>query len=518
MTQTENLFNKIVHNFNFSIAKHLEMGEIPADLKKYADWALGLVEKNLAEGEEVKKFFGKVKDEELKKLEEDVKKALDTPAFAPEKKNLEKIFEKYFQLLRKLIQETIILVIPVKDLPFPEVTFRIAPMIIWPPDKIEKMNLSTDRVVFTADIPGVISRTTLYGKMKDADPLFAPLIGDLDLGAYKIDPEYKGPKSRNPEYVDHVLLSLDSAQTRNHVVRYNTEYQRHGQPICDFLMRDDKLLEVMKNLKSGLDTKRQISNASIVGLALKEENSTFVLTTTEGGRTAKDIEAAFVAIMTFSAALFDCPSTKVVSASGESASSSSQEGASGSGTSESGSTPTTAPSTGSAAPAQAPQAPPQPQLAMWTEAELEEQAKARSLEGLNMAVWTEEELEKDAKSRGDMLNLPVWSEEELEEDYKKRMGQIDIPEWKEEGSIVCSKCGYTMAPGWDECPVCGGPPNKKVEAPSGSSDEKEEYEEVEEEVEIEEEVEVEDDAEEEKETKGAENSEKKESEEWKPEE
>ena len=474
---TEKHFIKITNALKFDLQNHLIEGELSENQEKYATWAIDMVKKNIPAEESPKKWGGKVNEDALAEIEEQIQKFLENPVFKEFKDNLEKPLAKYVEKLKEVIEETVMVTIPLQDMPFPEVTFRVIPYVTWKDDKISKLKVETGRIVFTADIAGIISRTILFGKMKDADPLFAPLIGELDMADYKPDADAKGPLSKNVEFVDQVITALDRPSTRNHVVRYHREYERIGQPICDFLMRDEQLLEILSGLDSALDTKRQTSNAAIIVFAYKQDNSTFILVQNEGGRSATNMEDTFHAILNFSSALFEVPSTKkAVNVSGVQTEGSSEEAAA---TSEGGGA-ASSPSGGGSAPAA-------PKLAMWTEEELAEESKTRGLPSQDLAVWTEDELEAQAEERGVDLNLPVWTEEDLQQESKRRMGEIDIPEWTaEDGLPECVECGYTLQPGWSTCPVCGGASSRgAAEDLDGEEEEEYEYEEVEVEVEVE---------------------------------
>ena len=76
-----------------------------------------------------------------------------------------------------------------------------------------------------------------------------------------------------------------------------------------------------------------------------------------------------------------------------------------------------------------------------------------------------------AQERGSGIpeGMEVWSEEDLQELAKQRQGgALNIPEWKDDGSLMeCSNCGYSLRPGWRECPVCDTPVGAKA-APKGA--------------------------------------------------
>ena len=108
----------------------------------------------------------------------------------------------------------------------------------------------------------------IYGKLKDEKPLFAPIKGSLDLGGYKFDEARKEPKSQQYSYISAILNSLDSTITKNQLAKYHESSQRHGDPICDFLMKDDSLLSSMEKVVSGIESGRIESDIALCGIAI----------------------------------------------------------------------------------------------------------------------------------------------------------------------------------------------------------------------------------------------------------
>jgi hypothetical protein len=246
-------------------------------------------------------------------------------------------------------------------------------------------------------------------------------MGDLDLRGYKLDDAEKGPKSQIYSYVNAVIESLDSKSTDSQLAKYHEGYQRHGEPICDFLMNKEDLMEVMSKIRSGLESERIKSDIAVCAIALPQskDSTSLVIVVEDGDKNdQRRYIRGFEAILIFSAACCEAPSPQV-----------------------------------------APSQPGGQEMKEWTPEELAQQAQQRG-GGVppGMATWTEEELQKMAAERGSGIpdGMEVWTEEDLQELSRKRQGGLDIPEWKpEEGMPECSKCGYSLRKGWSECPICG---------------------------------------------------------------
>ncbi|MCP4760851.1 MAG: zinc ribbon domain-containing protein [archaeon] len=438
------MFEKLTNNLeNDDPTKHMTFNSLTGDQEKIFENASEIISENTSG--EIKKFGGSVNEEEFKKLEEEINKRLENAIFKPFIKDLEKSIKKWIELKKKEINSYVYAIIPVKEMPFPSVSFMTVPRIIWEKDKIDKMTLNTDGIAYIGEIQALVTRTVLYGKMGKEEPLFAPHIGQLDLADYKPDPNEKTPKSENVKFIHEIIDSIERKTTQNHVTRYDGQYERHGEPICDFLMKDEKLLKSLSTLTSAIDSKRQTSNAAIPAIVLPLINTSLVISLDES-KGSKKYEITFEALLNLAAASYETPNVKKgasiqaqAAAMTRTASQNSQPGM----------------GVGSMVP-QASVAPAAPQLPVWTEEALAEETKKRGLPAANLPVWSEEELTEEAKKRGIDTNLPVWTEEDLEQEKKRRGGGFSIPEWEEDKKLnECPKCGYTCRPGWDECPSCG---------------------------------------------------------------
>ncbi|MGQ4872793.1 MAG: hypothetical protein ACP6IY_01840 [Promethearchaeia archaeon] len=464
----EKLFEIFLHNLKFDITEYLEL-KSDADLndfqKKAIESATEIIKGNIIG--EVKKFGGNYKknEQKFKKFEKKAEEELMQEKYKSIKKDLKDFLKDYIKNLRKLIEATCMAIIPVKEMPWADVIFRTVPRI----DIIKKKcSFYDNAIVFYGEINCLISRTTIFGKMKGVEPLFAPYMGPLDLDGYKLDEsEQKGSKALIYPYVSAIIRSLDNTLTRSQLAKYQEGYQRHGEPICDFLMKDGDLMKSMEKITTGIDSKRVLGDIAVAGIAIPhpEDKKTLIILTDESSDDDKYIKC-FEAFLKFSAACCEAPSTKREGAGQPIQATQPAPGATTSGT-----PPTQVPASATQQPIPGGtiRTPGGQELQVWTPEELAQATQQRGT-GIpsNMEVWTEEELEKFAAERGSGIpeGMEVWTEEELEELKKQRQGGgLDIPEWKPDESLPeCQKCGYTLRKGWTECPICNTPIGVQIES------------------------------------------------------
>jgi hypothetical protein len=440
----QDLFEVFWTNLQFDVSDYLD-SELSDYQNKLIDDAISILQDNIVG--DIKKFGGNLQKNK-EKFDNFIKEAeaeLQKEDYKDNEKELKNFFKDYVKKLQEFIAKTVIAIIPVKELPWVDVIFRSVPRIISGNKKIELLD---NAIAYYGEIKCLISRTTIYGKIKDEKPLFAPLMGELDLKGYKIENSQQNkPRSLDYPYIRAMIDSLDSSSARSQLAKYHEGYQRHGEPICDFLMSKTELLESMENIKTGLESGRVKSNISICGIAipLSSDKISIVLVTTES-KDSQKYSKCFEALLKFSAACCEAPSTlKGESLEGAGQTAQSQEGIM--------------------------RTPGGQELKVWTAEELAEETRKRG--GAippDMDVWSQEELQKFAEERGSGIpeGMEVWTEEELLELAKKRQGGIDIPEWKpDEDMKECEKCGYSLRKGWSECPICGTPVESKT--PSESS-------------------------------------------------
>ncbi len=443
----------VTKGIKFDPLKHIAPNELSADQTKIIDGVKKILEGNI--NGDVKVFGGKINEGELKQLQDKIKKEMEAPDFKDISKKMDKVIEGWLGAWKKAIAKTCIAFIPVKDMPFAHVTFMSTPMVLE--DKKGKMEfeLVDESMVYCAEIACVVNRCVLYAKIAKDKPLFAPLIGEIDLGGFKLDPNQKGPYSQNMAYVLALLESLDSTSSKNNVTRYDSQYQRHGEPICDYFMKDEELCKATDKITSALETKRISSGAAVCATVVPMSNFSLVLVHNE----KLSYSDPFEAFLKLSAACFDSPHVRKPGANVAQADQ--MTAAAGQ------------PPAGTGVPglmSGAPRGPPAPNLPVWTEAELEKEAQTRGDPTAGMATWTEADLAEDAKKRGLPANLEYWSEADLDKDREKGH-TVDIPEWKEEELPTCPKCGYAIRRGWDTCPACDTPltgtevPAKPAEKP-----------------------------------------------------
>ncbi len=451
-TVLKKLFQVFINKLEFDPAEFLvssEEHELSSFQKDIVEKATAIMKDNTIG--DVKSFGGniKVNDDKFKELEKKANEELENQEYDDIKKEL----KNYVKKLKDLIEKTCVAIIPVKEMPWVEVLFRTVPRIIF--DK--KVELLDNGIAYYGEIKCVVSRPTIFGKMQNEKPLFAPIMGSVDLAGYKLDDTIKDPKSQIYPYVSAIISSLDSTMTRNHLAKYHEGYQRHGDPICDFLMKDDELINSLERITSGIESERISSEIAVFSIAIPHpaDKTTLLLVTDEGDDQNK-YARCFEAFLRFSAESCNVPS-QPQAPEGIGVIVSQQPGMV--------------------------RTPGGQEIKTWTAEELAEEAQKRMASQPDIPSWSEEELNKFAAERGTGLpeGMEVWTEDELQELAKKRQGGLDIPEWKVDESMnECAKCGYSLRPGWSKCPVCETPVGAKVEPePSEELSEEPELESIE---------------------------------------
>ena len=383
----QEVFKKFIDNLEFDITEYLDI-EVSENQNKLIEEATSIMKDNIIG--EVKKYGGNLKKnaEKFENFINDAEKRLDED-YKDFQKELSQVFKDYTKKLRKLIEKSCMAIIPVKEMPWVEILFRSTPRITI---ENKKPNLFDDGIAYYGEIKCVISRTTIYGKMKDEEPLFAPLMGELDLIGYKLDESQKGSKSQIHSYINAVINTLDASTTRLQLAKYHEGYQRHGEPICDFLMNKKDLLDIMKKIRSGLESSRIKSNIAVCGISipLTNDKTSLVLITDDGAKNDSDrYTRCFEAFLNFSAAGCEAPSAR------------------------------RADEAQAQVPSQQPggvRTPGGQELKEWTAEELAAESQQRG-GGIpsGMEAWTEEELQNLSAERGAGIpeGMEVWTEEEL---------------------------------------------------------------------------------------------------------
>ncbi|MFX1309809.1 MAG: hypothetical protein ACFE8C_08940, partial [Promethearchaeota archaeon] len=432
-TVLKKLFQVFVNKLEFDPAEYLvstEDQELSNFQKEIIEKATTIMKDNIVG--QVKSFGGnlKINEEKFKELEKKANEELENEEYEDIRKEL----KNYVKKLKDLIERTCVAIIPVKEMPWVDVLFRTIPRIIF--DK--KVELLDNAIAYYGEIKCVILRPTIFGKMQNEKPLFAPIMGTVDLGGYELDDSIKEPKSQIYSYVSAIINTLDSTMTRNHLAKYHEGYQRHGDPICDFLMKDNELMNSMGKITSGIESERLASDIAVCSIAVPQnaDKTTLILVADEG-KDPNQYSRCFEALLRFSAECCNVPSQQPQV-------------------------------TAQVAPQQpgGVRTPAGQELKTWTAEELAEEAQKRMTSQPDMPTWTEEELSKFETERGTGIpeGMEVWTEEELQELAKKRQGGLDIPEWEVDESMKdCVKCGYSLRPGWSKCPVCGTPADAKLE-------------------------------------------------------
>jgi len=471
----QKLFQVFQNKLEFDPADYLvasEENELTDFQKKAIESATSIMKDNIVG--DIKLFGGSLKanEEKFKELEKRVNEELANEEYEDIKKEL----KNYVKILKDMIEKTCVAIIPVKEMPWVDVIFRTVPRITFN----KKVELTDTSIAYYGEVKCLLSRSTVFGKMKGEKPLFAPIMGNIDLGGYTLDESQKGPKSQIYSYVSAIISSLDSTLTRNHLAKYQEAYQRHGDPICDFLMKDNELMNSMERITSGLESNR-VSDIAICSIAIPHnaEKTTLLLVLDEG-KDGNQHSRCFEALLRFSAESCNAPST-------------------GAPTQQQPQTPGQQISQHTGAV----RTPGGQEIKVWTAEELASEAQKRMESQPDMPAWTEEELNKFAAERGTGLpeGMEVWTEEDLQDLARKRQGGLDIPEWEPDKDMnECAKCGYALRSGWSKCPICETPVGAKVEpepteqlSEEKIEESKEEPEDVKEEIPEEESVEKEED-------------------------
>lgn len=426
------LFEIFKNSLNFEVSEYLveELTELQKDIINDATFIL----KDNIVGE-LKSFGGSVKKNE-EKFKEFMKQA-EAELEKDKYKEIKKKIKDYLKKLPELIIKTCVAIIPVKEMPWVDVVFRTIPRIIYD-DKVQLLDSS---IAYYGEIKCFIGRTTLYGKIKDQEPLFAPFTGNLDLKGYKLDAANKEPKAHLFPYIGAIINSLDSVLTKNQLAKYHEEFQRHGDPICDFLMNDDDLVNSMKKVITALDSERIKSEIAVCSIAvpLPSDKKSIVLITDENQDDSR-YGNCFEALLRLSASYCQAPSqSQQLPTQGAPVSASTGGGI---------------------------RTPGGQELKSWTAEELASEAQKRLAAQPNLPTWRAEDLAKFAEERGSGIpeGMDVWKEEELQDlAEKRRRGGLNIPEWQPDKDMTeCVSCGYGLRPGWTKCPVCDAPVGEKA--------------------------------------------------------
>ncbi|MBY9016121.1 MAG: hypothetical protein KGD68_10550 [Candidatus Lokiarchaeota archaeon] len=299
-------------------------------------------------------------------------------------------------------------------------------------------------IAYYGEIKCFVGRTTLYGKIKGQEPLFAPFTGNIDLGGYKLDESQKEPKSHIFPYMSAIINSLDSPITKNQLSKYHEEFESHGDPIADALMKDSDLNSSMGKIITAIESERSKSDTAVCSIIvpLPSEKKSIVLITNESQDNSR-YGNCFEALLKLSASCCQIPSP----APQQPISGGQVSGPSGGGI----------------------RTPGGQELKAWTAEDLANEAQKRLATQPNIPAWSEEDLHKFAEERGSGIpeGMEVWKEEDLQElAEKRRRGGLNIPEWKPDQDMTeCASCGYGLRPGWTKCPVCDTPVSPKE--PSG---------------------------------------------------
>jgi hypothetical protein len=427
----EKLFEIFINSLDFDVSDYLveELTELQNEIVNDATFIL---EDNIVG--DLKSYGGSVKKNE-EKFKEFTKKA-ETELEKNKYKDIKKRLKEYLKKLSELIIKTCVVIIPVKELPWVDVIFRTIPRISYH----DKVQLMDNAIAYYGEIKCFVGRTTIYGKIKGQEPLFAPFTGNIDLKGFKLDESQKEPKSHIFPYMSAIINSLDSIITKNQLSKYHEEFESHGDPIADALKKDSDLNDSMRKITTAIESERSKSDTAVCSIIvpLPSEKKSIVLISDEGQEQSR-FGNCFEALLKLSAACCQLPSPAP------------QQPISGG--------PVSGPSSGGV------RTPGGQELKSWTAEELANEAQKRLAAQPNLPTWKEEDLQKLAEERGSGIpaGMEVWKEDDLQElAEKRRRGGLTIPEWKpDENMPECASCGYSLRPGWTKCPVCETPVGEK---------------------------------------------------------
>ncbi|MFW9951775.1 MAG: hypothetical protein ACFFKA_16790, partial [Candidatus Thorarchaeota archaeon] len=294
MSETK-LFDIFVNGLNFNINDYL-VDELTEYQEEVIENATFIMKDNIVE--EVKAFGGSVKknDERFNEMISNAERELEKEQYKEIKKDL----KEYLKKLSEMIIKTCVAIIPIKELPWIDVIFRTMPNLTYD----GKVHLVDNEIAYYGEVKYFTGRTIVYGRIKDEAPLFAPLTGDLDLGGFKTDDLQSTPKSHNFQYVNAILNSFNSPLTKNQVAKYHENFQRHGDPICDFLNKDSELMGSMEKLT--ISEKSDIDIFSII-LPIASEKQSLVIVKNDSNEDSR-YEVCFEALLKLSAASCNVPS------------------------------------------------------------------------------------------------------------------------------------------------------------------------------------------------------------------
>ena len=427
----EKLFEIFINSLDFDVSDYL-VEELTELQNKIVNDATFILEDNIVG--DLKSYGGSVKKNE-EKFKEFTKKA-ETELEKNKYKDIKKRLKEYLKKLSELIIKTCVVIIPVKELPWVDVIFRTIPRISYH----DKVQLMDNAIAYYGEIKCFVGRTTVYGKIKGQEPLFAPFTGNIDLKGYKLDESQKEPKSHIFSYMSAIINSLDSIITKNQLSKYHEEFESHGDPIADALKKDSDLNDSMGKITTAIESERSKSDTAVCSIIvpLPSEKKSIVLISDEGQEQSR-FGNCFEALLKLSAACCQLPSPAP------------QQPISGGQVS--------GPSSGGV------RTPGGQELKSWTAEELANEAQKRLAAQPNLPTWKEEDLQKLAEERGSGIpaGMEVWKEDDLQElAEKRRRGGLTIPEWKpDENMPECASCGYSLRPGWTKCPVCETPVGEK---------------------------------------------------------
>lgn len=395
---------------------------------------------------EIMKLGGNVEknEDKLKEITQKFETELKKEKYGDQKKELKNFLKSYMKLLRQKISRTCMGKIPVKEMPIIDVHFSTLPYISL---QDQKPQLFDDIIFYAGEIQCSLPRGIIYGRIKSVEPLFAPVMDNIEeLTSGKEHPEQDAQYDLH-SYLEQIANKLDSIEFKGFLLNFHENFERRGDPLCDYLNKNEDLLHSMNKLTTSTETHRKESDIAINAVIIPQSsrNKAMVLVTNESSEENR-FEDCFEGLLKFSAICCQAVNNLNLDSQKEESSTIASQVVSDDNN--------------------VARTPGGQEINVWTQEELIEEASKRHENdpSSGMDVWTEEELSELSKQRGTGIpeDMEVWDKEalrKLAEERKK--GGLNIPKWKQDETLKeCSQCGYALQANWKICPICKKPVNE----------------------------------------------------------
>ncbi|MBD3185616.1 hypothetical protein GF325_02210, partial [Candidatus Bathyarchaeota archaeon] len=205
-----------------------QKGHVPSKAEKDIDVLENLLVNNKAG---ILETWGAVYDEsQFKKAKTQLPAVLKKLDLESKEKEIKSQLDAYSKIFKKFTEHHAIVMAPVKTLPFKKVYMHKLPKIYE--NEKGSLEINEKPIGYIVELPYQVERSAAYGEMKDKEPLFAPVIGELELNWNPPD----GASQSGEIYIKDFVLqanffeAFDKQTTRNSIWRYQN-YGRKGEPI-----------------------------------------------------------------------------------------------------------------------------------------------------------------------------------------------------------------------------------------------------------------------------------------------